>query len=115
MTMDTPENITGRPYAADLGHITCNIGVADIAVLPDRLRGLQPKVVEALAVSMRQQGLLQPIILRPAESAASSSYYLVAGHHRYEARANLNGKLSRPRFFLQRRRTRLFLSRSTRT
>jgi N6-adenosine-specific RNA methylase IME4 len=87
--MDTPEDIIGISYTAEVGHVTRDIGLGDIAVLPGRLRGLQPKVVEALAVSMQQQGLLQPIILRPAESTGPAAYYLVAGHHRYEAARKL--------------------------
>src|SRR2546423_4158076 len=90
MTMDTPENMAVMPYAADVGAVTCDISLADVTVLPGRLRGLQPEVVRALAVSMQQQGLLQPITLRRAESDASADYYLVAGYHRYEAARQLN-------------------------
>jgi ParB/RepB/Spo0J family partition protein len=61
------------------------IGLADIEVLPDRLRSLRPEIVGDLAESMRVQGLLQPVVLRPA----ATGYFLVAGRHRFEAARQL--------------------------
>jgi hypothetical protein len=57
------------------------IRLADIAVPPDRLRQLHSEVVDELAESIKQQGQLQPIIIRPQDSG----YVLVVGSHRLEA------------------------------
>jgi len=46
------------------------------------MRGLRRGVVNALAESMKAQGILQPIILRPSEA---TGFILIAGHHRLEA------------------------------
>lgn len=55
--------------------------LASIEVGTDRARPLDPVVVEALAASIREQGLLQPIVVRKVDDA----YHLVAGWHRLEA------------------------------
>ncbi len=47
----------------------------------DRARPLDPLMVEALAASIREQGLLQPIVVREVDGA----HHLVAGWHRLEA------------------------------
>jgi N6-adenosine-specific RNA methylase IME4 len=60
------------------------VGLGGIAVSDHRLRKLRPEVVEELAESILQQGLLQPIRLRP-RSRGGSGYILVAGRHRLEA------------------------------
>jgi ParB/RepB/Spo0J family partition protein len=62
-----------------------NIGLASISVLPNRLRAKWPEKVAELAESMKAQGLLQPIVLRPASEDLRDGYFLVAGRHRYEA------------------------------
>ena len=62
------------------------IGLSGIAVIPGRLRALRPEVVDELAESMRRQGLLQPILVRPSEA---TGYYLVVGRHRLEAAKKL--------------------------
>jgi ParB/RepB/Spo0J family partition protein len=67
------------------GPKSLDIGLSGIAVLPDRMRSLRQEVVNRLAESMKVNGLLQPIVLRPA----SIGYYLVAGHHRLEAARKL--------------------------
>src|SRR5215468_260972 len=59
-----------------------NIGLGGIAVKPERLRALRSERVKELAASMRECGLLQPIILR---TGRGSTYWLVAGFHRLEA------------------------------
>jgi ParB-like chromosome segregation protein Spo0J len=64
---------------------TENIGLHGIAVLPNRLRALNPAVVKELAASMKERGQLQPIVIRPK----SIGYILVAGRHRYEAARKL--------------------------
>jgi ParB-like chromosome segregation protein Spo0J len=58
------------------------IGLAGIAILPDRMRSLRPEVVDSLAESIKAVGQLQPIVLRPQEGVG---FYLVAGKHRYFA------------------------------
>ena len=59
-----------------------DVGLSGIAVLPNRMRALRPEIVNELAASIAEQGLLQPIVLRPHESIG---YYLIAGRHRLEA------------------------------
>jgi hypothetical protein len=71
------------------------IGLSGIAVLPTRLRSLRPEVVDALAKSMKKQGLLQPIVLRKA----ATGFYLVAGHHRYHAAKKLKWEAIRAQIF----------------
>jgi N6-adenosine-specific RNA methylase IME4 len=60
------------------------VGLRGIAVLPDRMRKLRPEVVAELAESIRVQGLLHPILLRP-RSRNGIGFILVAGRHRLEA------------------------------
>lgn len=55
--------------------------LASIEVGPDRARDLDPAWAEGLAGSIREQGLMQPIVVRPA----GAGYRLVAGHHRFAA------------------------------
>jgi N6-adenosine-specific RNA methylase IME4/ParB-like chromosome segregation protein Spo0J len=66
------------------------VGLSGIAVKPDRLRRLRPEVVNELAESIRAQGLLHPIILRPRSKNSVGfkkgiCFVLVAGRHRLEA------------------------------
>jgi ParB/RepB/Spo0J family partition protein len=53
----------------------------------ERLRALRPDVVDQLKESMRTQGLLQPIVVRPR--GEMGGYFLVAGEHRLEAAKGL--------------------------
>src|ERR671934_442195 len=62
-----------------------NVGLAGIACLPQR-RAVRADVVDALAQSMREVGLINPITLRPREGLG---FYLIAGRHRYEAARKL--------------------------
>jgi ParB-like chromosome segregation protein Spo0J len=62
-----------------------NVGLSGIACLPQR-RAVRSDVVDALAQSMRDVGLINPITLRPREGLG---YYLIAGRHRYEAARKL--------------------------
>jgi ParB-like chromosome segregation protein Spo0J/N6-adenosine-specific RNA methylase IME4 len=62
-----------------------NVGLSGIACLPQR-RAVRAEVVGALAQSMRDVGLINPITLRPREGLG---YYLIAGRHRYEAARKL--------------------------
>jgi hypothetical protein len=66
------------------GQVDRDIGVADIAVLPGRLRALRPEKVEELTESIRERGLLQAIVVRPRNDA-TESFWLVAGRHRFAA------------------------------
>jgi ParB-like nuclease domain len=83
--LEHSENIVASAQAQSRGssafHVR-NVGLTAIAVLPDRMRGLRREVVNALAESMKAQGVLQPIILRRSEAPG---FLLVAGHHRLEA------------------------------
>jgi len=53
-----------------------------------RIRALRPEAVDAMAGSMRDQGQLSPIMVRPE----GNGYELVIGHHRYEAALKLGWK-----------------------
>jgi ParB/RepB/Spo0J family partition protein len=66
---------------------TRKIPLERIIVGINRLRQLQPAKVDALAQSMADQGLLQPIVVRRYKG---SNYWLLAGRHRYEAARKLN-------------------------
>lgn len=55
--------------------------LASIEVGTDRARALDPAWVEGLAGMIREQGLLQPIVVRPQ----GDGWRLIAGHHRLEA------------------------------
>src|SRR4051812_19054495 len=65
---------------------TCHVRLSDVIVPPKRFRALRPGVVTQLADSMKAQGQLQPIALRPSER---TGYYLVAGMHRLAAAKTL--------------------------
>lgn len=41
------------------------IGLSGIAVPPNRLRALREETVKTLAQSMKDQGLIHPIVVRP--------------------------------------------------
>jgi N6-adenosine-specific RNA methylase IME4 len=58
------------------------IAVADIRVRRNRMRRLRPDVVDGLAESIAERGLLQAIVVQPVNEATFS---LVVGHHRLEA------------------------------
>jgi len=63
---------------------TREIGLNGIAIPPDRLRQLRSEVVDQLVDSIREQGLLHPIIVKP-RSETGIGFILVAGWHRLEA------------------------------
>ncbi|MBB4316063.1 ParB/RepB/Spo0J family partition protein [Roseospira marina] len=54
----------------------------DSILFVDRLREIDPAWAETLAESIRQQGLVEPPVVRPDEGGG---YALVAGAHRYAA------------------------------
>src|SRR5215468_8945529 len=64
-----------------------SIDLGSIGVMDNRLRKPRPEKVDQLAESIRMQGLLHPIIVRPKDG---TGYLLVAGHHRLEAIRNLH-------------------------
>jgi hypothetical protein len=64
---------------------TLTIGFSDISVPKVRLRLLRAEVVDQLAWSIRAQGLLHPILVRPTARGSVAPYMLVAGRHRLEA------------------------------
>jgi len=72
---DSPEQVAVR-----------RIELGAIGINADRPRALRPDAVEELMASMKINGLLQPIVLRPAET---TGYWLVAGLHRLEAARKL--------------------------
>lgn len=55
--------------------------LASIEVGTDRARPIDPAWVEGLAGSIREQGLMQPVVVH----ADDEGYHLIAGHHRLEA------------------------------
>jgi ParB-like chromosome segregation protein Spo0J len=64
-----------------------DIKLGDIHVAPDRhLRAVRDDLVPQLAQSMAEQGLLQPVMVRPREGGG---YSLVCGRHRLEAARQL--------------------------
>jgi hypothetical protein len=71
------------PPLAD-GCKTQMVSLGEIAVPTRRMRAMRPGVVDQLAESIDEQGLLHPILLRP-RTRTGIGYILVAGLHRLEA------------------------------
>jgi ParB-like chromosome segregation protein Spo0J len=67
-----------------------NILLSEIVVPDNRMRKLRSEVIDQLSSSIREGGLLQPIVL----SAFGSRFKLVAGRHRLEAVKRLDGHLT---------------------
>jgi ParB/RepB/Spo0J family partition protein len=67
------------------GAPTRTVALSMITVPPNRMRRLRPEKVDELAESIRQSGLLQPVVVRPWRDR----YMLVAGAHRCEAEKQL--------------------------
>jgi N6-adenosine-specific RNA methylase IME4 len=67
------------------GQLTLMLALRDITVLPDRMRQLRPNVVDELAASMAERGLLHPIVVR----RQNIGNVLVAGWHRLEVAKKL--------------------------
>jgi N6-adenosine-specific RNA methylase IME4/uncharacterized ParB-like nuclease family protein len=59
-----------------------NIALNGISIRPERLRALRPEVVDQLAESIHERGLINPITVRPR---GQHGYWLIAGRHRYMA------------------------------
>ena len=68
------------------------IALSDIAVAIHRLRALRPDKVDALAQSMTDQCLLQPIVVRSHEGGG---YLLVAGSQETQLEGDLVQRLRR--------------------
>jgi ParB/RepB/Spo0J family partition protein len=62
-------------------HRTRDIEIAKIAIPKGRMRGMRFDVVKRIAESLKDSGLLQPIIVRDV----GDSFHLVAGRHRLDA------------------------------
>jgi ParB-like chromosome segregation protein Spo0J len=77
--MSDPTPNEAQPLSADAYQIS-EVALTDIRVFK-RLRPLEPGLVEALAASMRAEGLRHPIAVRPSPEG----YHLVLGRHRLEA------------------------------
>jgi hypothetical protein len=77
---------TPRRRSSSAGPKIHMIDLTSVAIPSRRLRRLQREKVAALAESMRDQGLINPITLRPGEEGR---YPLIAGHHRYLAARKL--------------------------
>lgn len=67
-----------------------DVGLGGIGIRAARRVPLHPEIVEALAESMQEVGLLNPIVLRPKDRSAG--YWLVSGNHRFEAARKLKWK-----------------------
>ncbi len=61
-----------------------SIPLGEIEVSPTNLRQIDEKSLAELAASIRQHGVLQPILLRPIENGAAK-YQIVAGERRFRA------------------------------
>jgi hypothetical protein len=66
-----------------------NVGLSGIATSITR-RAIRPETVNALAQSMKEIGLINPITIRPADGGLG--FYLIAGRHRLEAAEELGWK-----------------------
>jgi ParB family transcriptional regulator, chromosome partitioning protein len=75
--MNIPQSTEHRAY---------RVGLSGIASLMLNRRTVRPDIVDALAKSMKEIGLINPITIRPSETGG---FYLIAGRHRYEAARKL--------------------------
>ena len=81
------------PPPAD-AYETREVALTDIKVFK-RLRPLEPAAVEALAASMKEEGLRHPIAVR----RTSQGYHLILGWHRLEAARKLKWQTIRAFIF----------------
>jgi ParB family chromosome partitioning protein len=62
------------------------VALAAIRANPDQPRRVfEPEALSELADSIRQQGLLQPVLVRPVQGVAGVSHEIVAGERRWRA------------------------------
>src|SRR5262245_50338678 len=87
-----PMTDSGPP--SDDAYETREVALTDIRVFR-RLRPLEPALVETLAASMRETGLLHPIAVR----RTPEGYHLVLGRHRLEAARQLKWQTIRASIF----------------
>src|SRR5262245_5928166 len=79
---------------SDDAYETREVALTDIRVFR-RLRPLEPGLVETLAASMKETGLLHPIAVR----RTPEGYHLVLGRHRLEAARQLRWQTIRASVF----------------
>ena len=91
--MSDPTPNEAQPLSADAYQIS-EVALTDIRVFK-RLRPLEPGLVEALAASMRAEGLRHPIAVR----RSPEGYHLVLGRHRLEAARQLKWQTIRASIF----------------
>jgi ParB-like chromosome segregation protein Spo0J len=91
--MSDPTPSEPGPPPADAYQIS-EVALSDIRVFK-RLRPLEPGLVEALAASMRAEGLRHPIAVR----RSPEGYHLVLGRHRLEAARQLKWQTIRASIF----------------
>jgi ParB-like chromosome segregation protein Spo0J len=91
--MSDPTPNEPGPPPADAYQIS-EVALADIRVFK-RLRPLEPALVEALAASMRAEGLRHPIVVR----RTAEGYDLILGRHRLEAARQLKWQTIRASIF----------------
>jgi ParB/RepB/Spo0J family partition protein len=84
---------SGPPF--DDAYETREVALTDIRVFR-RLRPLEPALVETLAASMKETGLLHPIAVR----RTPEGYHLILGRHRLEAARQLKWQTIRASIFL---------------
>jgi ParB-like chromosome segregation protein Spo0J len=92
MSDSTPIEPKGPP--SDDAYQISEVALADISVFK-RLRPLEPALVEALAASMRAEGLSHPIVVR----RTAEGYDLILGRHRLEAARQLKWQTIRASIF----------------
>jgi ParB-like chromosome segregation protein Spo0J len=70
----------------DPNNATIHIGIGRLGYLPlERLRPLREEVVKELMESIKEVGLLQPILVRPRGTEANLGFDIISGVHRFEA------------------------------
>ena len=79
---------------SDDAYETSEVALTDIKVFR-RLRPLEPALVETLAASMKETGLLHPIAVR----RTPEGYHLILGRHRLEAARQLKWQTIRASIF----------------
>src|SRR5262245_11371696 len=91
-----PMTDSGPP--SDDAYETREVALTDIRVFR-RLRPLEPALIETLAASMKETGLLHPIAVR----RTPKGYHLVLGRHRLEAARQLKWQTIRASIFFDMR------------
>lgn len=82
------EELNDSPFAGPAAEAAgaTMVPVGEIKPSPYQSRGdLNPDHIEALSASIRESGLITPVLLRKVWKFHTSEYELIAGHHRVEA------------------------------